>query len=190
MVDAFLGTVQAFGFYFAPRGWMTCQGQLLAVNSNTALFALLGTTFGGNGSTTFGLPNLQGRTVVGAGNSTFGNYVPGQASGNAQITLTSSQMPMHTHAATGGSASVSVNIPAYDDAGDKSIPAPNLVLATGTNLYSDQGGTTNLAPATGTVSNLNVAIGIAGGSQPVNIESPYLAMNYSICVQGLYPSRN
>ena len=185
-----MGTVQAFGFDFAPKGWMTCQGQILNISTNTALFALLGVTFGGNGSQTFGLPNLQGRTIVGQGNSTFGSYSAGQMSGSTQITLLQSQMPMHTHSAV-ASGSISVGAPAYEDVGNVATPGPNTVLAqpTSGNLYSTEQPSTNMLAGTGTVTGLNVQIGTAGGSQPVSIESPYLVMNYSIAITGIFPSR-
>lgn len=190
-MEVFIGTVQAFGFNFAPKGWMTCQGQILNINTNTALFALLGTTFGGNGSQTFGLPNLQGRTIIGQGNSTFGSYTPGQMGGNTQITLNQGQMPAHTHAAVVGSGSVSVAAPAYEDIGNSPTPGQNTVLAqpTSGNLYSTEQPSTTMAAGTGTISGMSVQIGMAGGSQPVNIESPYVALTYGIAITGIFPSR-
>src|SRR5687767_9318635 len=100
-MEPFLGQIQAFGFNFAPRGWAQCQGQLLAINTNTALFSLLGTTYGGNGQTTFALPDFRGRTMVGQGQGPgLSAYTIGQVGGTESVTLTSNNLPAHTHIAT------------------------------------------------------------------------------------------
>lgn len=180
-MEVYLGTVLAFGFQFAPRGWATCQGQILSISQNTALFSLLGTTYGGNGQTTFGLPNLQGRSIVGQGNAPFGSYSMGQMSGNTSVTMTTAQMPMHTHV-----ASTAVSIPAYSEGGNSPAPTDgSLAALAGTNLYTDQVPDVHLKPF-----NSSVTVGIAGGSQPLDITNPYLTMNYSIALQGIFPPRD
>src|SRR5215510_8922011 len=101
IMDAFIGMIVMFGGNFAPRGWAFCNGQLLSIAQNTALFSILGTTYGGNGQTTFALPNLQGRVAIHPGQSPgTSNYVLGESAGTESVTLTTNQMPMHTHAAT------------------------------------------------------------------------------------------
>src|SRR5688500_1418895 len=98
MDSPFLGQIQPFGFGFAPRGWQLCQGQVLAISTNTALFSLLGTMYGGNGQTTFALPDLRGRSLVGMGQGPgLSNIVQGEVAGNETITLLTTQMPAHNH---------------------------------------------------------------------------------------------
>lgn len=160
----FLGQIMAISFNFAPKGWAFCQGQLLPINQNQALFSLLGTTYGGNGVTTFALPNLQTRVPVGWGS---GNNL-GQTGGEASVTLNASQVPQHTHQmmATGNSAT------ANDPKGN--------VLATA-GIY--QAASAQLgAMSTGAISSV--------GGQPHDNQQPYLVINYVIALQGIFPSRN
>jgi microcystin-dependent protein len=202
MDSPFLGQIQTFGFNFAPRGWALCQGQTLAISQNTALFSLLGTFYGGNGQTTFQLPNLGGRTMIGQGQAPgLSAYTIGEVGGAEQITLISSQMPSHTHTATvtphTHTSTATSTLYAEGLPGDKANPT-NRLLGGLANLYKDPDPTQNLAlnaqsivttvaidPATVTVTN-----GAAGGSTPIDIRSPYLCVNVSIALQGIFPSRN
>ena len=182
-MDEYIGIIKAFAGTFAIRGWLFCQGQILSIAQYQALFSLLGTTYGGNGTTTFALPDLRGRVPVGAGQLTGGGFYDlGQIGGTENITLNSNQMPAHTHAATATSI-----LYAEGDAGDQSSPNGNM-LGVLTNLYvtptpSDNEALSNQAIAT-TVTN-----SIAGGSQPFSVLNPYLVINYLICIEGIYPPR-
>lgn len=172
MSTPYLGEIRMFGGNFAPRGWAFCNGQLLSIAQNTALFSLLGTTYGGNGTTTFALPNLQGRVPIhwGTGQS---SYVIGQQAGAENVTLLSSQMPIHSHTAN-----------AVASGGNQASPSGNLpaVESTGTSLdYSNSAANTTMNPA---------MIGNAGGGLPVSVVQPYLAVSFIIALQGIFPSRN
>ena len=164
MAEPFLGEVRIFSFGQAPKGWALCNGQQLPINQNQALFALLGTAFGGNGQTTFGLPDLRGRAPVHTSDS-VGQV--GAQSGSETVTLTTSQMPQHNHIA---------NASASD--GDQPLPS---ILAAVNNAYGAPGNPVPLRPET--ISN-------TGGSQPhVNMQ-PSLTLSFCIALQGIFPSRN
>ncbi|RYG09709.1 MAG: phage tail protein [Caulobacteraceae bacterium] len=180
-MDAYIGTVQSFAFQFAPRGWMKCQGQRLSIAQQTALFSLIGTTYGGDGNTTFGLPHLAGRTILGEGHIQGGSgvYSVGEEAGMEQVTLQDVQMPRHTHGL------VTTDAPA-----ETATPAPGLLLARASdsggndvNIYAprDKGNRGPLAPD---------SIGLSGMSQPLSLMQPYMVMNYCICLSGNFPSRN
>lgn len=176
-MDAFLGEIRLMSFQFAPKGWMYCQGQLLSVTQNQALFALLGTTFGGNGQTTFALPDLRGRVIVGQGQLTGGsNYMPGQVGGTENVTLVQAQIPAHTHTFSGtvqaGSDAFN-NTPAGAYPGDSGDPQ----YASGT--------------ANGSLNQATLAGGVLSpvGGQPHENRMPTLVLNYAIAVQGYFPSR-
>jgi len=177
MSEPFLAEIIMFAGNFAPRGWAFCQGQILSIAQNTALFSLLGTTYGGNGQTTFALPDLRGRVPVGTGQ---GPGLPsinlGELSGEPAHTLIITEMPAHNHPAQAAGNS---------GAGDSASPNGN-TWATSTardNVYI------NAAPD-GQMAANTVTVGIAGGSQPHNNMQPYLGMNYIIAIEGIYPSRN
>ena len=194
MSDPFIGQVTAFGFYFQPRGWQLCQGQILSIASNTVLFSLLGTTYGGNGQTTFGLPDLRGRTIVGQGQGPgLQSYVMGQMSGTETVTILSTQMPMHTHTLPAGGGGTKASI----QAGTESVPGTNGAVTLAVPSDSDTRAAVNLynndAAPTVTLTGSGSAggqTGIAGGSQPVGIMQPYLTLNYSIAIYGIFPSRD
>lgn len=176
-MEPFLGQIQPFGFNFAPRGWAFCAGDLIAISQNSALFALLGTAYGGNGQTTFGLPDLRSRSAVGYGNNAPGldSFSIGNTGGSQTHTLTSSQMPTHMH-----------TLNASDSPGTNPEPAANNYLGavTGTTkggLYSTAAG--NMIP-------LSNPTGTSGGSQSFSILNPFLAVNFSIALEGIFPSRN
>jgi microcystin-dependent protein len=162
MGTPYLAEIRIFSFNFAPKGWAMCNGQLLPINQNQALFALLGTTYGGNGITTFALPNLQGRLPVHVGNG----ISLGQAAGEASHTLGLTEMPVHTHVAVGSSTPANL--------GD---PTGNL-WAAGNSAYSPTPNTT-MNPA---------CILNAGGSQPHQNTSPCLTLTFCIALQGIFPS--
>ena len=200
-MDIYMGTIVAWAPSFAPKNWMYCQGQILSISSNTALFSLLGTVYGGNGTTTFQLPNLSGRVAVGAGALPGGStYVIGQASGSEHVSLTISQLPSHTHTAVVSSLVInSITIKASSqDATDHAPSATANSLAAP--IYIGDGsqvaGFNNSAPntalnvaASGTISG-TVTNALTGGNLPIPIIQPYLALNYIICTQGVFPPRN
>lgn len=181
--EPFIGEVKLLGFNFAPKGYATCQGQILSIAQNTALFSLLGTTYGGNGQTTFALPDLQGRMPIGQGQGPgLPYYSMGEVAGTPSVTLLSTNMPAHVHTLN----SVRVQLKASSGAAQEQDPAGNYPALTQTPSYVDTAGSnvfTGGAVVSGTTD-------VAGGSQPVNILNPYLVMNYSIALQGIFPSRN
>jgi microcystin-dependent protein len=192
MTSPYIGTIQPFAFNFAPRNWAVCNGQLLAISSNTALFSLLGTQYGGNGTTTFALPNLQGRSMLHQGNlAGGGTYVIGQAGGTESVTLTTNNLPAHNHTFSGTSSTLN----ATTVKATAQVPAAGLLLgkSVDTNgvaapqIYSPAGSTPTVA-----LGGLNVAgtIGITGNSTPVSISDPYLVVNVCIALFGIFPSRN
>ena len=180
-MEGVLAYVTPFAGNFAPRGWATCQGQILAISTNTALFALLGTNYGGNGQTTFGLPDLQGRAVVGAGQGPgLSPYDLGQVGGSETTTLLATEIPMHSHPIQLGftpkCSSVSGNT--GDPANTTYAP-----LSSGANAFS---GASN---AKMQAFNASVVTGPSGNGLPFSNRNPYLALTYIICLQGVFPSR-
>jgi microcystin-dependent protein len=193
MIEIYLGTILSFGFNFNPRGWQFCYGQLVPISQNSALFSLLGTTFGGNGTTTFGLPDLRGRSLVGQGQGPgLSSIVMGEISGVENTTLLSTNMPMHAHPLVAGQATISVAINAISDKSISNDPdnGNNSFAAAGNtpNIYSEPGGTVNAVG--GVTATIGGSTGIAGGSQPFSIRNPYLGINYCIAMEGIFPSRN
>jgi microcystin-dependent protein len=166
MATPFLGEIKIFSFGFPPRGWALCNGQLLPINQNQALFAILGTTYGGDGRVTFGLPNLQGRTPLHFG----GGFTLGELGGEQTHTVTAPEMPSHNHLVHVSSA-----------AADASSPAGAIEASAVT---------TNFAPP-GPVAALNVgAFGSAGGNQAHDNMSPFLVLSFVIALQGIFPTQN
>jgi microcystin-dependent protein len=163
MSEPFLGELKLMGFNYAPKAWAQCNGQLLPINQNQALFSLLGTMYGGNGQTTFALPDLRGRAAVHVG----AGVTQGQAAGAETNTVNIQQMPGHTHFVSASSSN-----------GDGANPG---ALAGASNAYSGPSNLTNLQPST--ISNV-------GGSQPHENRQPYLVLNWCIALQGIFPSRN
>ena len=203
MDSPFLGQIQAFGFNFAPRGWALCQGQLMSISQNTALFSLLGTTYGGDGTTTFALPDLRGRVAVGQGQGPgLTNVVMGEQAGATQITLTTAQMPAHTHIATAAphTHTSTATSTLFGEAliGTFGGPAGKLLAASAANQYILPDPQQNVAFAADAITTtvvidaatVAVTNGAAGSSLPVGIQTPYLGVNMSIATQGLFPSRN
>ena len=170
MAEPFLSEIRIFSFNFPPKGWAFCNGQLLPINQNQALFALLGTTYGGNGQTNFALPNLQGRAPIHEGSG----HTLGEAAGSSAVTVTQQQLPQHIHFAQGVS-----------DVADGPSPVGNLCAAVDTAVfeavYTDPAALVAMAPQ---------AIGNVGGSQAHTNMMPYLVLNFCIALQGIFPSPN
>ena len=169
-MDPFIGELQPFAFGRIPSGWLPCDGRLLQIQSNPALFSLLGTTYGGDGVNTFHLPDLRGRSTVGTGQGPgLSNRMLGSQAGTESATLTTGNLPTHTH-----------TMPASTQPATHATPAPGLVPATAQNggAYASGGTAVPLAGST------------AGGSTPFSVRSPYLAMQWCIAVFGIYPSHN
>lgn len=174
MTEVFLGQIMLTGFNFAPKGFALCNGQLLAIAQNQALFSLLGTMYGGNGTTNFALPNMQSRTPTGAGNSVDPGWNPspynqGETGGVENVTLLTTQMPGHNHLVNG------TNV-----AGTGRNPTGGLYGTNGSNIFG---------PATGALVPLQ-GVGPAGGNQPHPNMQPYTVINFVIALVGIYPSRN
>nr|WP_294938427.1 tail fiber protein [uncultured Flavobacterium sp.] len=181
--EPFIGEIKILGFNFAPRGYQTCSGQIMAIASNTALFSLLGTYYGGNGQTTFALPDLQGRMPIGQGQGPgLPSYSIGEVAGTPTTSLTMANMPAHNHPATG----ITVNMPVSTGGADASSPEGAYLANTGVEVFS------SISTAGKNYGALAVsgATGISGSSNPFSIMNPYLVINYSIATEGIFPSRN
>jgi microcystin-dependent protein len=173
MANPFVGEIRCFGFNFAPQGWAFCNGQVQPISQNEALFNLIGTTYGGDGQTTFALPNLQSRVPIHQGSLAGNNYILGQVSGVETVTVNTLELPAHTHAIT-----------ATSNAATLKRPVTNTFYAassSGNNFY--ESGTTLTALASNTVSS-------AGGGQAHSNIQPYLTLNWCISLFGIFPSRN
>lgn len=184
MAEPFIGQIIIVGFNFAPRGYATCDGQLMSIAQNTALFSLLGTTYGGNGQTTFGLPDLRGRVPIHFGQGPgLSNFVQGQLGGEQNHTLIASEVAPHTHSVTIAPACSTED--ASQGNPKNAYPAvPNGTGGTAVNSYgttpssgSNMGGTTATSAAN-------------SGGQPHNNMQPYLTLNFCIALEGIFPSRN
>jgi microcystin-dependent protein len=170
-VEPFIGEIRLFGFNFAPVGWAFCDGTLLPISQNTALFSLLGTTYGGDGRTTFALPDLRGRVPISMGTgSGLSPYDIGQQGGAENVTLTVNAVPAHGH-----------NIQANDAPASESKPGGGVLARTNASTYAAGTDGTTLSPN---------AISSSGGSQPHANLQPFLAINLCIALQGIFPSRN
>jgi microcystin-dependent protein len=191
-MDAFIGTIMAWAPTYAPQSWAFCQGQTLAVSQNQALFALIGTTYGGNGSTNFQLPNLSGRVPIGAGTAPGqSNITLGQIGGAQSVILSINQMPTHTHVPTLSSVSIKASATEATDL----LPSATANVLAGpydTNALNALAGFTSAAPDTvlNTGFSANISNSTVGGSQPVPTLPPFLGLNYIICLQGIFPPRN
>jgi microcystin-dependent protein len=179
MDDVFVGEIRAVGFGFVPYGWAACDGSLLPINRYTALFSLLGTTYGGDGRTTFALPDLRSRAAVNAGQGPgLGNYGLGMQVGTETVTLNPQQMPAHIHG-PGGIVNVS------STAGTENAPKGHFLGSVPTNQYAEEAGSTTMAA--GMISGTGTP---TGGNQPHENRQPYLGMYYIIALQGEFPQRS
>jgi microcystin-dependent protein len=180
MSEPFLGEIRAFSFQFAPRGWQQCNGQLLSISQFNALFALLGTTYGGNGTSTFGLPDLRGRIALSAGNSSFGApFVLGQVSGEESHTLLTTEIPAHTHTVTAA---------ANGTANATNVPGNTVVPGSGSSTGAGTPAVSIYAP--GPTNTTMLPLLPAGNNQGHENRMPLLVMNYCIAMAGIFPSRN
>ncbi|WP_191602172.1 phage tail protein [Marinomonas algicola] len=206
-MDVFIGSIQVFGFNFNPRSWALCNGQIESIQSNTALFSLLGTSYGGDGRTTYALPDLRGRSAVGMGQGPgLSHYFIGESAGNEKMSLTSAEMPSHTHYPiySGGTASGAVvNVAKVQgghqmpSAGDYiGMPGNSFGTAPEGNLYVDSAaaGNAGIVPIGGVIGggfdNSALTIEPTGGNESFSIVQPFLVNNDSIALFGIYPSRN
>jgi microcystin-dependent protein len=175
MSDAYIGEIRLFGGNFAPVGWNFCDGSLLSISQFSPLFSLIGTTYGGDGQNTFGLPDLRGRAVIHQGiGAGLSSYVMGQQVGLENVTVSVAQMASHPHTFGG-----------IGSAGNTATPGPTVTLAaapTGYDIYDGTGAATTLSPT--------LAVNNAGGSVPHNNRQPYLAISYIIALEGIYPSQS
>ena len=174
MASPFVAEIRMFGFNFAPTGWAQCNGQLLPISQNTALFSLLGTYYGGDGKSTFAQPNLEGSVPLDVGQSPgTSDYFLGQQSGTETVTLLTTEMPLHNHGFWGA-----------NETGEQGSLTGNVSLA------NSQGGSIYQSNSSANLTNMNVqAIGITGASFPHNNMQPYLTINICIAMQGVFPAR-
>jgi microcystin-dependent protein len=169
MAEPFLSEIRIMSFNFAPKGWALCNGQLLPINQNQALFSLLGTTYGGDGRVNFALPNLQGRTPIHVGSG----HTLGERGGEPAHTLSIAEIPTHTHVASGTSAST--------DPSGTNVPNDNLLAAGPGEIYGGSANLVAMGPTT---------IGNVGGSQAHLNMQPFLTLTFAIALQGIFPSQN
>ena len=191
-MEDFIGTVQAFAFNFTPRGWLACNGQLLSIAQYQTLFSLLGTMYGGDGRTTFALPDLRGRSPLsqGAGPGLTDRKI-GSHGGTETNFIQVSQLPPHNHVTdfNGQGAVATVNIPSVNDDGTSEETEGNILANSANSYAAPSAADTNLSP-------FNAALGgtaqsqNTGNGQAVNNMQPFLTLNYCICVEGIYPPRN
>ena len=176
-MEGYIAEIRMFAGNFAPRNWAFCQGQLLSIAQNTALFSLIGTIYGGNGQTTFALPDLRGRVALGVGQGPgLSNYDVGQVGGVESVTLATTQIPAHSHPLNGSNSAGTSNAPTGNYPAVVTDPTANPMNAYGT-----------AAPIVA----MNAAsVGNTGGSQPHTNLQPHLAVSYIICLAGIFPSRN
>ncbi|PSR11125.1 MAG: phage tail protein [Bacteroidetes bacterium] len=183
-MEGMIGEIRLFGGNFAPRSWAFCNGQLLAISQNSALFSILGTTYGGDGQTTFGLPDLRGRTAIGQGNGPgLSSRQLGEQAGTPTVTLNVNQLPSHSHTAV-----ESGGLQTGTGKGDSGNPQGNYIddSSIATDLFKPTGGGPIMKGGEG----VSVVNANTGGNQAHNNMQPYLAVYYVICLQGIYPSRN
>jgi microcystin-dependent protein len=181
-MDAYIGQIIMFGGLFAPQNWAFCHGQVMAISQYQALFAILGTTYGGNGTTTFMLPDLRGRVPVGAGPGSFyDQFTPGLVTGSNTVTMTTNQMPAHTHPVVSSTTASTL-------AGTLQTPTTGSILAQSNqrNAQFIEAGNAGQTVQLGG----GPTIGIAGASQPLSAMQPSIGINFIIALVGIFPSRN
>jgi microcystin-dependent protein len=187
--EPFIAEIKMFGGNFAPRGYALCEGQLLSINTNQSLFSVLGTTYGGDGRTTFGLPDLRGRSPVGEGQGPgLSDIDLGQKGGSETNTITVNNMPSHTHAAT---TTATATLKGTNAAGNSSLPGGHILASKRrTNIYSDAA----VPDVDMNAASVDVAVTVTnvdtGDGSAINNRSPFQAVNFIIALEGLFPSRN
>lgn len=181
-MEGTIGEIRMFAATFAPKTWNYCDGSIINIASNTALFSILGTTYGGNGTTNFALPDLRGRVALGSGNAVTGTVYPlGQKSGANTVTLGVGNLPPHTHTGV-----ASISIPVFSEAGNSADPnGMHLGSLTGMFAPASAGTDSNLTPFAATVTD-----GVSGYGQPISLMKAGLGMNYIVCMYGVFPYRN
>jgi microcystin-dependent protein len=179
-MEGTLAVVTPVAYNFTPRYWLPCNGQLLNISTNSALFSLLGTTYGGNGMQTFGLPDLRGRVAVGTGNGPSSSVSLGEVGGTENVTLSLANIPPHNH---NGPITITPRVGATAETAD----AADNNLGQATNGYANTPTPNTFVQGPNVVSS---TVGMAGSSMPFEILTPYITVNYVICTQGVYPSRN
>lgn len=186
----YVGEIILVGFNFAPVGWALCQGQTLAISENETLFQLIGTTFGGDGQSTFALPDLRGRVPLGMGHGTgLADYSLGQTGGGETVTLNTSQMPQHTHAID--VSTLTATAKCKNGAGNRQTPVgnvPAVETAAATVPYGSAAPNGNMNSGAVALSGA-VAVATTGGGQPHDNRQPYVAMNFCIALTGVFPSQ-
>ncbi|GGC39372.1 microcystin dependent MdpB family protein [Parapedobacter defluvii] len=200
-MEGTIGEIRIFAANFAPKNWASCEGQLLPISSNTALFSILGVQYGGNGTTTFALPDLRGRTALGVGQGPgLGDYPIGERIGTENVTLLTPQMPIHSHAATAqvGTVTATGTLYGVNSPGGQDNPGGNFIgedNGAGATPYAASGTPVAMNAGAITVTDVvvpppSVTVGPAGSTSPHPNMQPSLAMYYIICMYGVFPARN
>lgn len=202
-MEGTIGEIRLFASNFAPRNWAYCAAQVVQIRANTALFSILGATYGGDGSNTFMLPDLQGRVAIGAGQGTgLTNYNLGTKAGTETVTLNTTQLPAHNHQAIAqpGIGSGTVKVMAVGNAGGASSPGGNYIgqdtgnaltsYATGGSIVTMDSRSIQITNVVATGSPASVTLAANGGNQPHSNMQPYTVLSYIICMYGIFPSRN
>jgi microcystin-dependent protein len=179
-MEGTMATIMMFAGNFAPKNWAFCAGQILPISQNTALFSLLGVTYGGNGTSNFALPNLVGRMPIGAGTSNYGQtFDLGETSGTTSVTLLSNNLPAHSHS----SPTIEINV--SGNTGNLDQPNGNaLATSDGINVYSD------VVSGNAAYGGMRAQVGPMGNNAPMTIQQPYMNINFVICMYGVFPYRN
>ena len=184
-MEGYIGEIRMFGGNFAPRNWAFCQGQTLSIASNSALFSILGVVYGGDGRTTFQLPDLRGRVAIQAGHGNgLSSYALGQKGGQETVTLTQQQMPSHNHTTTNDLAA---QVGVLEDDGNTPDVAGHILSNANESIYSSDAANAQLGGVSVTG---GVTVNNAGGGQSHENRMPFLAVNYIICLYGIFPSRS
>ncbi|MEL1242737.1 tail fiber protein [Flavobacterium sp. DGU11] len=183
-MDEYIGIIKLFGGNFAPRGWAFCTGQILPISQYTAVFSLLGTTYGGDGISNFALPDLRSRVPVGMGQGPgLSDYTQGEMAGEENVSLLTSNLPSHSHAGQLFVSAENATDPVATN--DASIASPGTLSG---RTFSPTLGFAAVAPDT-VLNTGSIRVGVTGGNIPISILQPYIGMNYIICLEGIYPPR-
>lgn len=189
-MDGYMSEIRLFGGSFAPQGFRLCQGQLMNITEYTAMFALIGTMYGGDGQTSFALPDLRGRTPMGTGQGPgLSPMDEGQMGGAESITLTTQQMPIHNHNVSVSALTASATLKAFTTPGSTDQPIGSYLASTADLYIAPASADTFMAPqsVSGT---LSLSLSATGSNTPFSNRSPFLGINFIICVEGIFPSRN
>jgi microcystin-dependent protein len=189
-MDDMLAEIKMFAGNFAPRGWAFCEGQMLAISQNQALFALIGTIYGGDGRTTMALPDYRGRAPIGAGQGKgLSQVIPGLQGGSETTTLGMAQLPSHSHTASVSALSGTINCQDGGFSSSGTSPKNNYPGISSSAIYNSSKGASMAADAL-SLKGGSVTVDNSGSGQPFSNQSPYIGMNFIICLQGIFPSRS